>query len=106
MNESVLPQPDPQVFDRFLRAQSLAWHAKDEPPATAQAWQQRRSQLRAAMFQALGAFPEQPCPLEAQVLGALQRPGYRIEKLVFQSRPDVWVTANAYVPEPVRGPAP
>ena len=29
----------------------------------------------------------------------LKLDGYRIEKLLFQSRPDVWVTANAYVPE-------
>src|SRR5207245_300928 len=29
-----------------------------------------------------------------------------VEKLVFQSRPDVWVTANAYVPEPGAGKLP
>src|SRR5207248_9260624 len=39
-----------------------------------------------------------PCELEARNLGTLERDGYKIEKIVFQSRPDVWVTANAYVP--------
>src|SRR5262249_27214863 len=48
----------------------------------------------------------QPCPLEPNVLGVLKRTGYRIEKLVFQSRPDVWVTASAYVPEPEGGKRP
>ena len=36
----------------------------------------------------------------------LKRDGYRIEKLIFQSRPDVWVTANAYVPEKASGKVP
>jgi dienelactone hydrolase len=39
-------------------------------------------------------------------VGVLKRQGYRIEKLIFQSRPDVWVTASAYVPEPLTGKAP
>src|SRR5438552_2780253 len=106
MADTVLPQPDPQAFDRFLRAQSLAWHANDQPPPDRPTWQQRRARLREAMFQAMGPFPDKPAPLEAQVLGVLQRPGYRIEKVVFQSRPEVWVTANAYVPDPVRGKLP
>jgi dienelactone hydrolase len=106
MAETVLPKPAPEAFDRLLRAQSLAWHAKDEPPANLRTWLDRRARLREAMFQAMGPFPEKPCPLEPQVLGVLPRQDYRLEKLAFQSRPDVWVTANAYVPEPVRGKKP
>src|SRR5207302_3284392 len=64
------------------------------------------ARLRAAMFEAMGPFPDKSCPLEPKVVGVLKRAGYRIEKVVFQSRPDVWVTANAYVPEPVRGKLP
>jgi dienelactone hydrolase len=52
------------------------------------------------MVDAMGPGPDRPCPLEPRVLGTLKRPGYRIEKLVFQSRPDVWVTANLYLPDP------
>jgi dienelactone hydrolase len=43
-------------------------------------------------------MPETPCDLKPQILGTLDRDGYRIEKLIFQSRPDVWVTSNVYVP--------
>src|SRR5262249_11701529 len=63
-------------------------------------WDQRRPKLREAMLAAMGPMPERPCALEPQFQGFLKRDGYRIEKLIFQSRPDVWVTANAYVPEP------
>src|SRR5262249_10791085 len=70
---------------------------------TRAAWQQRRGELRQALFAAMGPFPEQPTALDARVQGVLRREGYRIEKVVFTSRPDVWVTANLYLPDPVRG---
>ncbi len=106
MADTDLPKPDPQALDNFLRAQALALHAKDQPPATRKAWEERKAALREAMFAAMGPFPDKPCPLDPQELGVLKRDGYRIEKLIFQSRPDVWVTASAYVPEPLEGKAP
>src|SRR5690349_3136380 len=106
MADAVLPKPDPQAFDNFIRAQGIALHAKDEPPSSRKAWEERRARLRGAMFTAMGPFPERPCPLEPRVLGVLKRDGFTIEKVVFQSRPDVWVTANAYVPAKVQGKVP
>jgi dienelactone hydrolase len=106
MSDAVLPKPEPQALDNLLRAQALALHAKDVPPATVKAWEERRSRLRQAMFAAMGPFPEKPTPLNPHVLGTLKRDGYHIEKLVFQSRPDVRVTATAYVPEPLAKKAP
>ncbi len=35
-----------------------------------------------------------------------QREGYRIENVMFQSRPDFWVTGNLYVPTRGAGPFP
>ena len=37
-------------------------------------------------------------PLNPRVTGVVERPGYRIEKLYFESRPRLYVTANLYVP--------
>src|SRR5260370_10784077 len=89
---------DPQAFDKFIQGIGLALHAKDLPPANRREWEQRRVKLRQAILAAMGPVPEKPCPLEPQSQGELKREGYRIEKLIFQSRSDVWVTANAYVP--------
>src|SRR5438270_12268949 len=93
----------PSVFDAFIRARGQALRATDAPPASRRAWEDRRAALRTSLLNAIGPFPEKPCPLEPKVLGTLSRSGCRIEKLVFQSRPDVWVTANLYVPEPMSG---
>lgn len=106
MPDTVLPQPQPQAFDALMRARGLTLRAKDQPPTTLAAWQTRRAELRQSMFSALGPIPEKPCPLEPRILGTLKRPGYRVEKLIFQSRPDVWVTANLYVPDPVKDKLP
>ena len=38
-------------------------------------------------------------PLNARVTGVLERAGYRIEKVIFESRPGCMVTGNLYVPE-------
>jgi len=37
-------------------------------------------------------------PLNPRVIGVVERPGYRIEKLTFESRPRLYVTANLYLP--------
>jgi dienelactone hydrolase len=106
MPDTDLPAPDPQAYDTFLRARAAGLHADDWPPADRKAWEERRQGLRRAMFAAMGPFPETPCPLQPRDVGVLKRDGYRIEKLLFQSRPDLWVTASAYVPEPTKGKVP
>lgn len=52
----------------------------------------------------LGSFPEKS-PLNAEITGTLQRDGYRIQKVVYQSLPNHHVTANLYLPEG-KGPFP
>lgn len=57
------------------------------------------------LWRMLGERPERT-PLNPRIAGALKRPGYRIEKLTFESRPRLYVTANLYVPDgPGRRPA-
>lgn len=54
--------------------------------------------------QAFGPEPERT-PLNAQVTSVLEREAYRIEKVMFESRPGLLVTANLYVPKG-KGPFP
>jgi dienelactone hydrolase len=98
--------PDPTTFDTFIRARAAELRSKDRPPATLKEWQTRREALRKSMFAAMGPMPASPGELSPRIVGKLQREGYRIENILFQSRPEVWVTANAYVPEAVKGKVP
>jgi cephalosporin-C deacetylase-like acetyl esterase len=45
-------------------------------------------------------------PLWARTTGEVVRDGYRIEKVIFESRPSFPVTANLYLPTDHRGPLP
>jgi hypothetical protein len=52
-----------------------------------------------------GPEPERT-PLNARLTGTVERDTYRIEKIIFESRPDFPVTANLYVPTGRRYPLP
>lgn len=51
-------------------------------------------------------FPKEKGPLNAKITGVIERDTYRIEKVLFQSRPRFWVTANLYVPKGREFPLP
>ena len=53
----------------------------------------------------VGGFPEKQ-DLKPQVVGTWQGDGFRVEKIVFQSNPGRYVTANLYLPEGIITPVP
>ncbi|GAA4353352.1 alpha/beta hydrolase family protein [Hymenobacter saemangeumensis] len=53
--------------------------------------------VRARFRRVLGPLPVRT-PLNAQVSGAIERPGFRIEKIIYESMPRHRVTANLYLP--------
>ncbi len=52
-----------------------------------------------------GPLPDKT-PLNAKVTGTVERDAYRIEKIIFESRPGFMVTANLYLPKGAKGPRP
>jgi cephalosporin-C deacetylase-like acetyl esterase len=66
---------------------------------------QRQTWARAKFIELLGGFPDRT-PLNPRITGTLLRDGYRIEKLIFESLPAFYVTANVYVPTSGTGPFP
>ncbi len=90
---------DLTAFDLRTRAVAAKLRADDKPPETPAEWEGRRKVLLAKMRESCGPVPEKPCDLTPKVHGKLDRDGYRIAKITYQTRPDVWVTATAYVPD-------
>ena len=52
-----------------------------------------------------GPFPEKT-PLNPRITGVVERDTYRIEKVIFESRPQLLVTGNLYVPKHRQFPLP
>ena len=62
-------------------------------------WKEQRSKARSQLLYMLGLDPlPERTPLKAEITGRLDRANYRIEKLVFQSLPGLYVTGNLYLP--------
>ncbi len=83
----------------FVRSEAARLRSNDQLPATREAWYTAKINLRKNLLEAWGGFPENPAPLQPKKLGELQRNGYRVEKIIFQTLPGLWLTANAYVPD-------
>ena len=60
---------------------------------------------RERIRQSFGPEPERT-PLNPRISGVVERDGYRIENVIFESRPGLLVTANLYVPTNVSGRRP
>jgi len=76
------------------RAADVAWDAV----ADRGQFLSRRAALRERFLADVGAFPERT-PLNAQVVATVPREGYRIEKVLFESRLGFHVPALVYVPD-------
>ena len=67
--------------------------------------QKRQRALKAKFIEAIGGFPDKKSPLNAKVVGMLKGDGFRVEKVIYESRPSHHVTANLYLPDG-KGPFP
>jgi dienelactone hydrolase len=100
------PDSLPADFKAFIRRLSRDAGRPETAPATLDGWNRRLDAVRQRLRQSLGRMPETACPLDPEILGVVRRDGYAIERLAFQSRPGVRVTANLYRPDPVQEPCP
>ena len=66
----------------------------------------RAEVIRDTFVRSLGGLPEAAHPLNARTVGTIDREGYVIEKVIFESQPQVYVTASLYVPKGITSPAP
>src|SRR5260370_40716390 len=66
----------------------------------------RQQQVRTKIRRMIGALPNTRAPLNAKSAGTLERDGFRIEKIIFESLPAFYVTANVYIPSTGAGPFP
>lgn len=68
--------------------------------------EKRKQKVRATILEILGGLPDYSGPLNAKITGQIQADGYVIEKVLFQSLPNFYVTADLYRPsKPGRYPA-
>ncbi len=87
-----------EYFDRTLTAYDTGRQRKLREVRTAAELATLREHVQRTLTNGIGDFPART-PLEAKPVGEIVRPDYVIEKLLFQSRPGFFVTANLYRPK-------
>lgn len=66
--------------------------------------EERREELAVMLGLAKPTPPKRP--LNVRITGRIERPGYVVEKIAFESMPKFYVTANLYLPTDTDGPVP
>jgi len=64
----------------------------------------RRSRMREAFINSIGGLPPMDTPLNVRKCGEIVCDGFKIEKIIFESRAKTSVTANVYVPDGITSP--
>ncbi len=89
------------ITDRYLTViAERMWKERDGKVSSLQNARDihaRQEYVRTTLLKEIGGFPART-PLNAQIRGRLQRDGYYVEKLIYESQPHFYVTANVYVP--------
>jgi cephalosporin-C deacetylase-like acetyl esterase len=104
----ILPPPrkEAPVITPYLRYQvDMAWKQDEQRVRT---WEGIRTEeellsvqrtIEKHLLSMLGGLPTERTPLHPRITGTIQMDGFRIEKLIFESLPGIYVSALLYVPE-------
>jgi len=89
-------------------AQGRAWKREVELAriTSEEQWLTYKNRILRDYRDSLGLpFPART-PLNPETVKIIDRGDYRIENILYQSMPEIWVTANLYVPQTGKGPYP
>jgi dienelactone hydrolase len=94
-------KPGDEMIEKYLAAETDKLSAKFLDGAkTIDEWKQKRPRLCQEYMDMLGLWPiPEKTPLKATVTGTVEAHGVVVEKLHFQSKPGLYVTANLYRPK-------
>jgi len=71
--------------------------AEIEKLKTQSQWEKRQDKVRQILLDIVGPFPEKT-PLNAKIVGVIKKEDYQVEKIIFESRPQFYVTACLFKP--------
>jgi cephalosporin-C deacetylase-like acetyl esterase len=81
----------------------LARFNQIQTPTEFRTWQEDN---RRTFLDLIGGLPSERSPLNARVIGEISREGYVVRKVIFESLPEYYVTANLYIPTTGKPPFP
>ena len=98
-----------QMIDNLRRRAEAHFRRQEAAKAeltSIAAFEEHRKRVRDHFMTAIGGLPEERTPLNVQCTGSLDRGSFTIEKLIYESLPEFYVTAALYVPKGIVSPQP
>ena len=96
-----LPDYLRDLAERAYQSRNRAISSLSTPAAI----RERQQWVTETFWNLVGGMPERT-PLNARTVGAFERPGYRVEKVVYESQPNFHISGNLYIPTVGRPPFP
>jgi len=95
----VLPANHGDLVHSKLRHEANLKFAEHALPENIEDWNILKEQLRAEVIAKTGLSVDHDLPLDIRETASSKMSGYSIKNIYFQTRPDIYATANLYVPE-------
>lgn len=97
----------PEKDVRFAERPGTNTHFTMREYKTLEDWQTRRMFLRRQVLNAAGLYPmPKKTPLNPQIFGKIEHPGYTIEKVALETMPGYYLAGNLYRPTGKQGKLP
>src|SRR5205814_9717711 len=93
-------------LERIAMQQIAAHRAETAALKTPQQIMAAKLRARNSLLKMVGGLPTARTPLNLQRTGAIERADYQIQKIIFESSPRFFVTANLYIPKAGKKPFP
>jgi dienelactone hydrolase len=97
----------PKCIDNYVKARSIAAFDRSDSDRDSIEniieFEERRAFLKGKFIEMLGGLPETGQPAKFDIIGVEQFDGFKVEKIIFESRPNTFVSANVYIPDGIVG---
>jgi hypothetical protein len=95
---NVFNEPHGDLIESKLRQEAVLKFPLFQLPQSKNEWNSYRAELKNEIIKKTGALIHQNLPLNLKETGSLKMEGYTIKNIAFQTQPEVYATANLYVP--------
>lgn len=96
---NILPKNHADLIYGELKQQASLKFATHELPTNLDDWEAYRVQLKDEVIKKTGFTINHQLPLNMKESGSIKMDGYTVKNIIFQVQPDIYATANLYIPE-------
>jgi hypothetical protein len=101
----VFPVNKSDLVDKLLRHEASLRFVENQLPDEPSAWARYKSWLQNEIIKKAGVVIDHKLPVDMREKGSVRMKDYTIRKIIFQTRPGIYATANLFIPEG-KGPFP